>query len=62
MGVSADEAVQESMALGFGGFLARAARQAEAKGKEQQALAHELAQVKEQMANQARRFFIQEPH
>jgi len=63
MGNSADKALQESMSLSLGGFFARATsyfHQAEAKTKKQQALTDELAQVKEQMTNQAQRFFVQE--
>ena len=63
MGNSADEALQESIALSLGGFFARvnsSFHQVEAKTKEQQALIDELAQVKEQMAKQAQHFFIQE--
>ena len=58
-----DGTLPENMALSLGGVLARAifsSHQAEVRAKEQQALANELAQVKEQMAAQAQRFFIQE--
>jgi len=58
-----DEALPESIALSLGGFLTRANssfHQAEVKAKEKQALADELVLVKEQMAKQAQRFFIQE--
>jgi len=58
-----DEALLEGITLNLGGFFARAnslLHQSEAKAKEHQALADELAVVKEQMANQAYRFFIQE--
>jgi len=51
------------MALSLGGLLARAnssSHQAEVRAKEQQALTDELAMVKEQMAKQTQRFFIQE--
>jgi len=61
MGNSTDETLQESMTLSLGGFFARAnssTHQAEVKAKEQQALSDELAQLKEQMAKQAQRFFI----
>jgi len=63
MGNFTDEALPESMALSLGGFLARtnsSSHQAEVKAKEQQALTEELVLVKEQMAKQAQRFFIQE--
>jgi len=63
MGSSTDEALQESMALSLGEFLARAnssSHEDELKTKEQQALTDELAQVKEQLANQAQRIFVRE--
>jgi len=58
-----DGALPENMALSLGGLLARASfssYQAEVRAKEQHALTNELAQVKEQTAAQAQRFFIQE--
>jgi len=58
-----DGALPENMALGLGGLLVGSnfsTYQAEAKAKEQQVLASELAQLKEQMTAQAQRFFIQE--
>jgi len=51
------------MALSLGEFFARAnssSHKVELKTKEQQALADELARVKEQLANQAQSFFIRE--
>jgi len=63
MGSSTEEALQESMALNLGEFFARAnssSHEAELKTREQQALADELARVKEQLANQAQSFFIRE--
>ena len=63
MGSSTDEAVQESLALSLGEFFAHAnssSHKAELKTKEQQALAEDLARVKEQLANQAQSFFIRE--
>ncbi|XP_068486773.1 uncharacterized protein [Phaseolus vulgaris] len=63
MGSSTDEALQESMALILKEFFARANssfHEAELKTKEQQALADELVQVKEQLANQVQRFFVRE--
>jgi len=57
-----DEALLEGIALSLGGFFARAnsfLHHFEAKAKEYQALADELALVKGQLANQAHRFFIQ---
>jgi len=51
MGSSTDEALQESMTLSLGDFFARSnssSHEAEMKTKEQQALADELARVKEQ--------------
>jgi len=62
-GSLSDEAVQEKWALYLGEFLARAnssSREAEKKSQEHQALAEELALVKEQMAKQAKSFFIRE--
>ena len=62
-GSSVDEALMEGIALSLGGFFARAnslLHQSEAKAKEHQALADELALVKGQMTNQAHRFFMQE--
>ena len=59
----ADEMLPEDMTLSLGGLLARAnssSHQAEVRAKEQQALADELDTMKEQMARQAQRFFIQE--
>jgi len=53
------EALPENMALSLGELLARASF-SEARAKEQHVLASELAQVKEQMAAQGQRFFIQE--
>jgi len=61
LGNFADEALPESKALSLGGFLARTSssfHQAEVKAKEHQALADELALVKEQMAKEAQHFFI----